>query len=169
MNITVNGKRRSFPQVQKFKSDWNNLDSIYHYSYKEFENLILSSGANDSITLYDFVSSSIRLTESSKLKKRDWNIPISEIQHDRTIIHKLYDNLRKLAGPKEKLDLPYDMRIKSRKNAIIKRLNQWGIEVENIKYQSYNGTSNSEDGDVQFPYSFEVAEIKTVNHTTSMR
>ena len=26
--------------------------------------------------------------------------------------------------------------------------------------------SNSEDGDVQFPYSFEVAEIKTVNHTT---
>ena len=86
------------------------------------------------------LSEYIRLTESSKLKKREWNIPISEIHHDRTIIHKLYDKLRKLVGPKEKLDLPYDMRIKLRKDAIIKRLSQWGIEVESIKYQSYNGT-----------------------------
>ena len=167
MDITVHGELRSFPQVQKIKTDWNNLDSIYHYSYKEFENLILSSGADD-MTLYDFVSNSIRLTESSKLKKRDWNIPISEVLNDRTVIHKLYVKLRKLVGPKEKLDLPYDMRIKLRKDAIIKRLSQWGIVVESIKYQSYNGpsNSNSEDGDVRFPYSFESAEIKTVNHTT---
>ena len=165
MDITVHGRLRSFPQVQKIKTDWNNLDSIYHYSYKEFENLILSSGADD-MTLYDFVSNSIRLTESSKLKKRDWNIPISEVLNDRTVIDKLYVKLRKLVGPKEKLDLPYDMRIKPRKDAIIKRLSQWGIVVESIKYQSYNGPSNSNSKDVRFPYSFEVAEIKTVNHTT---
>ena len=165
MNITVHGEPRSFPQVQKIKTDWNNLDSIYHYSCKEFENLILSSGADD-LTLYDFVSNSIRLTESSKLKKRDWNIPISEVLNNRTLIHKLYLKLRKLGGPKEKLDLPYDMRIKPRKDAIVKRLSQWGIVVESIKYQSYNGPSNSNSEDVRFPYFFESAEIKIVNHTT---
>ena len=162
MNITLSGKQSSFPQVQKFKSNWNNLDSVYHYSYKEFENLIISL-RNDSITLYDFVKH-IRLREASKLSKDEWNIPIIEIQHDKLLIRKLYDNLKKLANPREKLELPYDMRIKFRKKAIIERLNQWGIEVENIKYQLYNGNFKSEDEEVQFPYLFEVAEIKTVNH-----
>ena len=81
MHITLNGKLTSFPRVQKVKSDWNNLDNIYHYSYKEFENLIISL-KNDSITLYDFVRH-IRLRQSSKLGKDEWNIPIIEIQHDK--------------------------------------------------------------------------------------
>ena len=75
-------------------------------------------------------------------------------------IRKLYENLKKLANPKKKLELPYDMRIKFRKKAIIERLNQWAIEVENIKYQLYNGNFKSEDGEVQFPYLFEVQKLR---------
>ena len=56
------------------------------------------------------------------------------------------------------------MRIKFRKKAIIERLNQWGIEVESIEYRLDNRIFKSEDGEVQFPYLFEVTEIKTVNH-----
>lgn len=164
MRLNVNGKRYSFPQVQKIKSDWNNLDSIYHYSEKEFENLILSTATNN-MTIYDFVTS-IRLTEASKLSKQGWNIPVSEAQNDKTLVRKLYGELKKLLGAKEKLDIPYDMRIRPRKDAITKRLAQWGIEVESIKYEFYNGpcSANHGEGEVRFPYFFEVAEIKTISH-----
>ncbi len=162
MNIIVDGKQSSYPQVQKIKSDWNNLDSIYHYSYKEFENLITSLRV-DHTTLYNFVSS-IRLREASKLSKDGWNVPMSEIQNDKTVIRKLYCRLKKLAGPKDSLELPYDMRVKFRKKGIIERLNQWGIEVDGLSYQLVNAIFESDDGEVKFPYIFEVAEIETIGH-----
>ncbi len=57
------------------------------------------------------------------------------------------------------------MRVKPRKDAIRKRLEQLGIKVSNIKYQSINKQYKSEDGEVEFPYVFECAEIKTENST----
>ncbi len=162
MHISVNDQRSSFPQVQKIKSDWNNLDSIYHYSQKEFENLITSIRKNN-IMLYDFVIG-IRLREASKLSKDGWNIPINKILSDTTVVRKLYDRLKEIVGPREKLELPYDMRIKFRKKAITERLNQWGMKVETIKYQLDNGIFKTEDGEVQFPYAFEVTEIKTIDN-----
>ena len=149
MHITLNGKLTSFPRVQKVKSDWNNLDNIYHYSFTEFENLLFSV-SKGKVTIYDFVRN-IRLTQFSKLNKDDWHIPINEIQHDKTVARKLYDKLKELVGPKNRLELPYDMRIKFRKKAIIERLNQWGIEVESIEYRLDNRIFKSEDGEVQFP------------------
>ena len=83
MHITLNGKLTSFPRVQKVKSDWNNLDNIYHYSFTEFENLLFSV-SKGKVTIYDFVRN-IRLTQFSKLNKHDWHIPINEIQHDKTV------------------------------------------------------------------------------------
>ena len=127
-------KIKDVPQVEALAIPVELVSGIDGDSYKEFENLIISL-KNDSITLYDFVKH-IRLREASKLGKDEWNIPIIEIQHDKLLIRKLYENLKKLANPREKLELPYDMRIKFRKKAIIERLNQWAIEVENIKYRA---------------------------------
>lgn len=65
--------------------------------------------------------------------------------------------MKKISDSKDKLDLPYDMRTKQRKDAIIERFEQLGIEVLSVKYQSINKSYKSEDGEVEFPYVFECA------------
>ena len=40
MNITIDGICENFPQVQKIKSEWRNLHSVWNYSEKDFEYLI---------------------------------------------------------------------------------------------------------------------------------
>ena len=111
------------------------------------------------------LSLSIGLSEAYSLKKRiEFNTPLTEAQHDKSLIHTLYDDLKKISDSKDKLELPYDMRVKARKDAIEKRFEQLGIKVVSIKYQSINKSYKSEDGEVEFPYVFECAEIKTESH-----
>ncbi len=163
MNLTIGVKCNHYPQVQKIKCDWKNLHSIWSYSKKDFEYLI-STIKSKNLTLYD-VPLSLGLSEAHSLKKRiEFNAPLTEAQHDKSLIHTLYDELKKISDSKDKLELPYDMRVKPRKDAIEKRFEQLGIKVLSIKYQSVNKSYKSEDGEVEFPYVFECAEIKTESH-----
>ena len=160
MNLAIGVRCYHYPQVQKIKPDWKNLHSIWSYSKKDFEYLI-STIKGRNLTLYDALLS-IGLSEAYSLKKRiEFNTPLTEAQHDKSLIHTLYDDLKKVSDSKDKLELPYDMRVKPRKDAIEKRLEQLGIKVVSIKYQSINKSYKSEDGEVEFPYVFECAEIKT--------
>jgi hypothetical protein len=165
MNITVNDEDYHYPKVQNIKSDWKNLHSIWSYSEKDFEYLI-STIKGSGLRLYDATTSaSIGLKEAYSLPNRtELNVPLNEAQHDKSIIHTLYHDLKKISHSKDKLDLPYDMRAKQRKDAIIKRFEQLGIKVLSVKYQSINKSYKSEDGEVEFPYVFECAEIKTESH-----
>ena len=159
MSITIDGKREIFPQVQKIKPDWRNLHSVWNYSEKDFEYLISTIRSKGS--LFDAItSSSIALNEAYILKKRpEFNTPLVEAQHNKSLIKTLYDDLKELKPAKEALELPYDMRVKPRKDAIKDRLQQLGIKVLNIKYSSINWPYQSEST-VKFPYLFEIAEIK---------
>ncbi len=165
MNITVDGKSENFPAVQRLKSDWRNLHSIWNYSEKDFEYLISTIRAKATTSLFDAITSpSIALNEAYILVKRpEFNTPLIEAQHDKSLIHTLYEDLKNLKPAKEVLELPYDMRVKPRKDAIKGRLKQLGIKVLNIKYASANWSYKSKSKDVKFPYRFEIAEIKTEN------
>ena len=143
-----------YPQVQKIKSGWKNLHSIHSYSYKDFENLIFNI-KEENMTLYEVVRS-LELREGWFLDNEGLNISLTEAKYDPIIIHKLYDKLRDLRDPKEKLDLPYDMRIKARKAALIKRCEQSEIQVKNIKYELVSELHESKDNQIRFPYIFEV-------------
>lgn len=149
MNTSVDSIEHNYPRVQKIKLDWKNLHSIHSYSYRDFEDLIFSIKA-DNATLYDVITS-IGLRESHFLGKEEFNIPIIFAKHDKNKIKNLYDSLKKTKPPREKLDLPYDMRVNRRKLALKKRLQQFGILVSRIKYNMINGTYTSLDGEIQFP------------------
>lgn len=108
MNITINGIHHNYPQVQRIKTDWRNLHSIWNYSEKDFEYLISTTRGN--ITLFDAIIS-IRLSEAYALKKRpEFSIPLNEAQYDKSLIRTLYHDL-KIQHPKDRLEMPYDMRL----------------------------------------------------------
>src|SRR5207247_3447232 len=110
MNLTVDNKHYHYPQVQKIKPGWKNLHSIWSYSKKDFEYLI-STIKNKNRTLYEVIQST-GISEAYFLKKRrEFNISLTAAQHDRSIIHTLYDDLKKISGSKYRLELPYDMRV----------------------------------------------------------
>jgi hypothetical protein len=138
------------------------LHSIWSYSKNDFEYLISTIKDKDR-TLYEVIQS-IGISEEYSLKKRmEFNISLTDVQRNKEIVHTLYNDLKKISGSKDKLELPYDMRIRPRKDAIRKRLEQLGIEVSSIKYQAINKSYKSKDGEIEFPYIFECAEIKTEN------
>lgn len=156
MNLIIDGEKHSHPRVQKIKSDWKNLHSIHSYSEKDFDHLI--STLENKGTLYDAIIS-VGIKEAYSLTKRtEFNVPLTEAQHDKAIIHMLYQDLKEKPVTK-KLDLTYDMRV--RKKAITKRLEQLGIKVLKIKYNSINQLYRSEDGETEFPFVCECAEIVT--------
>ena len=112
------------------------------------------------MTLYDVVRS-IGLREATNLKKQDWNIAVANVQTSKPIIRKLYNILRSIFSPENKLEINYDMSKKARESALKKQL---GIKVLRIKYNVVNDIYESDDGQVKFPYIFEIAEIRTENH-----
>ena len=136
MNIIIDDNHNSYHQVQGIKSDWKNLHTINSYSDKDFETLIFNI-KGENLTLNDIVES-YKFREGRFIQKKEFDIPLIKSKYDKTIIQRLCDALRKGLSAIPELDLPYDMRIKYRRDAIKKRLEQLGIHVKNIKYQLTN-------------------------------
>jgi len=166
MNIIVDDNHKSYHQVQGIKSDWNNLHTINSYSDKDFETLIFNI-KGENLTLNDIVES-YKFREGRFIQKKEFDIPLIKSKYDKTIIQRLCDALRKGLSAIPELDLPYDMRIKYRRDAIKKRLEQLGIHVKNIKYQLISGRYKSDNPQIKSPFIFDIAEIETENSKRSI-
>jgi hypothetical protein len=142
------------PQLQKISTNWKNISSIYYYTYDEFEHFIFGL-KNKNMLAYDALQI---FRECSSLKK-DHTLTVDHLKHNPEKIGEIYKNLRSAMGPKIKLDLQFEIKRKTRADAIKRRIQDTIGAVSKIKYFSQPGyyKSKEDNNSTEFPFVFEFA------------
>src|SRR2546422_2039355 len=142
-------------QAQKFKA-WHNPLSINCYTLIEFKRFIL--GLHDGNQLVYHVVRKFR--EASKLPKNsEWDqLRINSVKRSENKISEIYNMLKSTANHMEptKIQTPFDIAKEKRKNAILRRFEEYGYDVRNLKYNIQRGFHTSREG-IRFPFVFEIA------------
>jgi len=146
-------------QQSEINHHWGNLSSIHYYSLSDFKRFILGiSQENENISVYDLISKNLR--EASNIQKgKIPSITIRELKQDQQKIQSLYTILKNTLPPKTKLEVPFDLKI--RQQSFHDRIEMLGYKVTNIKYRAKHVYHKSEDGNISFPFLFEVAIVNT--------
>ena len=102
----------NIPAVQTISEKWSNQISIWCYSEKDFEDLIINL-QNEDMMAYSILK---EFREGTNISKAETSITIGELKYNKPEIKRLYSILRNQPYvPKRKtLDLPFQ--ISQRKN-----------------------------------------------------
>jgi hypothetical protein len=146
--------------------------SIYYYTFSEFQNYIESIASdNNSLLAYDLLR--LKFREGKTLRKTDFfsSLTIANLKSNlNNEIRITYNALIEAMSPpvvdtntakKKLLSLPFDISKGSRKEALRKRIQSWGIEVKGIKYDYVIGYHSSSEEDQRFPFIFELAIVQS--------
>ena len=107
------------PAVQTMSEKWSNQISVWCYSEKDFEDLIINL-QNEDIMAYSILK---EFREGTNVSKEEASITIGELKNNKQEIKRLYFILRNQPYvPKRKtLDLPFEIKKSARMEAF-KRL-----------------------------------------------
>src|SRR5215469_13876958 len=149
------------PAVQSVSEKWSNQISIWCYSEKDFEDLILNL-QNEDMMAYSILK---EFREGTNVSKEEASITIGELKNNKQEIKRLYSVLRNQPYvPKRKtLDLPFQIKKNARMEAFKKRVGQLGYDVIDMKYDVAQEYFISENKQIEYPLVFESAVIHTSN------
>ncbi|MFZ0511857.1 MAG: hypothetical protein WAM14_09645, partial [Candidatus Nitrosopolaris sp.] len=151
----------NIPAVQTVSEKWSNQISIWCYSEKDFEDLIINLQDED----MDAYSILKEFREGTNIPKAEASITIAELKYNKPEIKRLYSILRNQPYvPKRKtLDLPFQIKKNARMEVFRKRIRQFGYDVIDIKYEVVQEYFISENKEIEYPFVFESAVIHTSN------
>lgn len=158
------GKWKEFlPQTQKINPEWLNRPSTWYYNFDEFKQFINGLEDNEAV-IYD-VLKSLNFREITNIARNDKDAgmtdTVRQLKVYPKIIYKVYDRLRGAIDPSTKLKTQFDINKQTRRDAIKKRIEQFGFIVRNAKYRLVHCTYNSNDHEIKFPFIFEVGMFYT--------
>jgi hypothetical protein len=154
------------PAVQTISEKWSNQISIWCYSEKDFEELIISL-QNEDMMAYSILK---EFREGTNISKEEASITIGELKYNKPEIKRLYSILRNRPYvPKRKtLDLPFQIKKNARREAFKKRIGQLGYDVIDMKYDVVQEYFISENKQIEYPFVFESAVIHTSNFKSNL-
>jgi hypothetical protein len=154
-------KRLSIQAVQTISEKWSNQISIWCYSEKDFEDLIINL-QNEDMMAYSILK---EFREGTNIPKSEASITIGQLKNNKQEIKRLYSILRnQLYVPKRKtLDLPFQIKKNARMEAFKKRIDQLGYDVIDMKYDVVQEYFISKNKEIEYPLVFETAVIHTSN------
>jgi hypothetical protein len=149
------------PAVQTISEKWSNQISIWCYSEKDFEDLIMNL-QNEDMMAYSILK---EFREGTNISKEEASITIGELKYNKPEIKRLYSILRNrpYVPKRKKLDLPFQIKKKARMEAFKKRIGQLGYDIIDIKYDVVEEYFISENKQIEYPFVFESAVIHTSN------
>lgn len=160
-NLSLNDEKNEtnldFEAYQASTNSWSNQSSVYYYNPSEFRNLCLGLDDNNA-PAYRLLQI---FREGSNVKKNCVPETIGELKRNPDQIQDVYEMLRSVMGPKDKLDVPFKVDKKQRIQALRKRVEQLGFTVSHVSYQLKQGYCKTEG--IEFPFLVEAAIIQTVD------
>jgi hypothetical protein len=154
------------PAVQTISEKWSNQISIWCYSEKDFEDLIINL-QNEDMVAYSILK---EFREVANISKEKASITIGELKYNKPEIKRLYSVLRNQphVPKRKKLDLPFQIKKNARMEAFKKRIGQLGYDVIDMKYDVVEEYFISENKEIEYPLVFESAVIHTSNLKTNL-
>jgi hypothetical protein len=156
----------NIPAVQTISEKWSNQISIWCYSKKDFEDLIINL-QNEDMTAYSILK---EFREGTNISKAEASMTIGELKYNKPEIKRLYSILRNQPYvPKRKtLDLPFQIKKNARMEAFRKRMHQLGYDVIDMKYDVVQEYFISENKEIEYSFVFESAVIHTSNFKSNL-
>jgi hypothetical protein len=156
----------NIPAVQTISEKWSNQISIWCYSEKDFEDLIINL-QNEDLVAYSILR---EFREGTNISKAEASITIGELKYNKPEIKRLYSILRNQPYvPKRKtLDLPFQIKKNARMEAFKKRIRQLGYDVIDMKYDAVQEYFISENKEIEYPFVFESVVIHTSNFKSNL-
>ncbi len=140
--------RLDIPAVQTISEKWSNQISIWCYSEKDFEDLIIDL-QNEDMMAYSILK---EFREGTNISKEEASITIRELKYNKPEIKRHYSILRNRPYvPKRKtLDLPFQIKKNVRMEAFKKRIGQLGYDVIDMKYDVVQEYFISENKQIEY-------------------
>ncbi len=148
--------------TQKINSDWTNRPSAWYYNLDEFKQFINGLENNEAI-IYD-VLRDLKFKEITNIGRDGVMIKTTkELKSNPKTMARVYHQLRDAMGftANTKVKTQFDVNRQVRRDAIKKRIEQFGFNVSNTKYRLVHDTYEAGDGGVKFPFIFEIGMFYT--------
>ena len=154
--FNISGIQMVFPATQPIINNGKNLTSVHYYNLSEFRQVIREFQHNDKTT-YEVLKETFR--EASILPKNDLtNTPTNLLNN--TEIEQIFKLLRKMLPITEDKGIgaliAFNTNKTTRRKALEERLKQQDKFCKFTKYKQKYGYYKSEDGEVKYPYFFEI-------------
>ena len=156
-NFDFNGDRVTTPNDGMASNTWTNTISIWCYTFSEFE-VFLENLVNQSVHIFTVLDSFREL----KWLPKEWKQRVlGELTNEEKRC--LFTNLKTHSKPMERLPVPYGGSKECdelRKKALINRIASiYEVKERVTEYKVVRARYLSPDGEVNFPYVFEVIAI----------